>query len=197
MAAKKETSWNPFGGGNTTTYLIIGGVLVVGYWYITNYGPGGAVHDASGNKIAPSYWDTWFGGAVSGPVQVQTQTQTTNVVQPPVQPVVSQPTAPTSGVAVYPHGPTPLGAGGAMPQQPVAGYVPPPGTHMVTNTDPLPTGGTLLGSGGAMAGSPSSEPAPVMQLEGVDGVVPVTANRAGMGMGMSFSGGGFGNKWKN
>jgi len=38
------------------------------YWYLTKYGPNGAVTDSSGNPIvgAVSYWDTWFGGVAAG-----------------------------------------------------------------------------------------------------------------------------------
>lgn len=46
--------------------LLIGGA-VVGYWYVTNYGPNGAVFDSNGNAIAgaQSWWQTWFGGTVA------------------------------------------------------------------------------------------------------------------------------------
>jgi hypothetical protein len=46
-------------------YVLIGGGLYALYWYVTNYGPSGAVTNAAGAKVAASYWDTWFGGAVA------------------------------------------------------------------------------------------------------------------------------------
>lgn len=44
-------------------YAMIAGGAYLAYWYITNNGPQGAVYNAAGNKIAPSYWDSWFGSA--------------------------------------------------------------------------------------------------------------------------------------
>ena len=59
-----------------TTILIVGGVGVAAYWYLTNYGPSGASYNAAGAKIAPSYWDSWFGTttAAAAPVTATTQT---------------------------------------------------------------------------------------------------------------------------
>jgi hypothetical protein len=62
-----------------TVVLVAGGGLAV-YWYITNYGPNGAV--SAGNA---SWWQTWFGGA---PAQA--------AVPPATQPVMPLgPTNPT------------------------------------------------------------------------------------------------------
>ena len=55
-------------------YALIGGGAYALYWYVTNYGPQGSVNNAAGQKVLPSYWDTWFGttatttssGAASG-----------------------------------------------------------------------------------------------------------------------------------
>lgn len=47
------------------TYAAIAAGAYGVYWYITHYGPQGAAMDASGNKIAPSWWDGWFGGAAA------------------------------------------------------------------------------------------------------------------------------------
>jgi hypothetical protein len=73
-------------------YLVIGGGVFAVYWYVTNYGPLGAV---SAGHV--SYWDTWFGNA---PAPVQTSTGPV-VVNPNPQPVVTQPgttPAPTSTI---------------------------------------------------------------------------------------------------
>ena len=50
---------------NILTILGLGAGAYAVYWYLTNYGPHGAVNNAQGVKIAPSYWDGWFGGLVA------------------------------------------------------------------------------------------------------------------------------------
>lgn len=49
-------------GENTMMPILLIGGAALAYWYITNNGPSGAVYNAQGQKVAPSYWDTWFGG---------------------------------------------------------------------------------------------------------------------------------------
>lgn len=56
MATKK----NP-GMGDMMPVLLIGGGAFAAYWYATNYGPSGSVTNAAGVKVAPSWWDQWFG----------------------------------------------------------------------------------------------------------------------------------------
>lgn len=46
-------------------YLLIAGGAYAVYWYITSNGPYGPVYNAAGQKIAPSYWDSWFGTATA------------------------------------------------------------------------------------------------------------------------------------
>lgn len=46
--------------------LAIGAGGYLTYWYLTKHGPTGPAYDAAGNKIAPSYWDTWFGSTPAG-----------------------------------------------------------------------------------------------------------------------------------
>ena len=81
------------------------------YWYVTNYGPSGAVTDANGNPIpgAVSYWNSWFasgsssgeivgagsGTAVSGPTQ-----QAPNTTGTPTTTQSSTPPATTSNGTV-------------------------------------------------------------------------------------------------
>lgn len=43
-------------------YVAIAGGAYALYWYLTNYGPGGAVSAGS-----VSWWSTWFGGTVAAP----------------------------------------------------------------------------------------------------------------------------------
>jgi hypothetical protein len=52
-------------GENTMMPILLIGGAALAYWYITNNGPSGAVYNAQGQKVAPSYWDTWFGGATT------------------------------------------------------------------------------------------------------------------------------------
>jgi len=49
--------------GDMMKWLLLAGGAFGAYWYITNYGPNGPVRNAAGLTIAPSWWDTWFGGA--------------------------------------------------------------------------------------------------------------------------------------
>ncbi len=65
--------------------IAAGGYLV--YWYLTKNGPSGAAFDQAGHQIAPSYWDTWFGGAATG---------TTPVTQPGTGVVTQVPTTTTT-----------------------------------------------------------------------------------------------------
>ena len=62
MAAVKKD--NPVS-SNMIMYLVIGAGAFAAYWYVTHYGPNGASFDAAGNKIQPTYWDGWFGGATA------------------------------------------------------------------------------------------------------------------------------------
>lgn len=57
MAMKK--SKNPM--GDMMPVLLMAGGAFAAYWYATNYGPTGAVMNAAGVQIAPSWWNTWFG----------------------------------------------------------------------------------------------------------------------------------------
>lgn len=67
-------------------YLAIAGGAYLAYWYVTNYGPSGAV---SAGHI--SYWDTWFGSATApAPVQTGGPTSPGYPNQPP-SPVTAQP----------------------------------------------------------------------------------------------------------
>lgn len=74
--------------------IVGGGVLA--YWYVTHYGPGGAVSDGH-----MSYWDSWFSSAAptvqpgTSPVQpgYPNQPATTS---PGTQPVLTQPGQPAS-----------------------------------------------------------------------------------------------------
>jgi hypothetical protein len=51
--------------GDVITLLVIavGGYLA--YWWVTNNGPNGAVFNAQGQKVNPSYWDAWFGASAA------------------------------------------------------------------------------------------------------------------------------------
>jgi len=62
-----------------TMVLVVGGIGAA-YWYLTRYGPNGAAYNAAGQQIAPTWWDTWFGGATGAVVQQQTTTNTGTVV---------------------------------------------------------------------------------------------------------------------
>src|SRR5690348_5626014 len=75
--------------------IIGGGVLV--YWYVTSYGPGGAVKDGHA-----SYWDTWFGAGTPAPAPGQPvathpgfPNQPPTTQQPGTQPVLTQPSQPS------------------------------------------------------------------------------------------------------
>lgn len=83
-------------------YLAIGGGLYLTYWYLTNYGPTGAV--SAGHA---SYWDTWFGSTTTtttaagttAVVPTSAVTQPASVpppaaAQPVKQPVLTQPANP-------------------------------------------------------------------------------------------------------
>lgn len=48
------------GGNDYTSLIILLGGAAAAYWYITNYGPNGAV--SAGNV---SWWTTWFGGTAA------------------------------------------------------------------------------------------------------------------------------------
>lgn len=77
-------------------YAAIAGGAYLVYWYVTNYGPNGAV-----SAGAESYWNTWFGVAT-----VPTGMNTAPVpTQQPAQATVIQPSA---AVAVAPTGNTQL-----------------------------------------------------------------------------------------
>lgn len=69
-----------------TMVLVIGG-LGVAYWYVTKYGPQGPAFNSAGQQIAPTWWDTWFGGAsaqVTAPAPAPaTTTQTPGGVTQP------------------------------------------------------------------------------------------------------------------
>lgn len=99
-------------------YGLIAGGLFAAYWYVTSYGPNGAVKNATGQPVNESWWDSWFGGgtattqpATTTPPAPQTQLPpgtpsvyrpnqnvpitTAPPVQQPQQPIVSQPAPPT------------------------------------------------------------------------------------------------------
>lgn len=59
-------------------WLAIAGGAYAVYWYLTKNGPNGPVFNDQGQQIAPSYWDSWFGGEAAAPAQTQ-------VPQVPVQ----------------------------------------------------------------------------------------------------------------
>jgi hypothetical protein len=80
------------------TILAIGAGGYLLYWYLTNNGSHGAVFNAQGQKIAPSYWDEWFGG-------VQAPANSTVVTTPTGQTVVV-PTTTTSNPVVTQQGNT-------------------------------------------------------------------------------------------
>lgn len=73
--------------------IVGGGVLA--YWYVTSYGPDGAVKDGH-----VSWWNTWFGTGTPAPVPGQNQTAPGFPNQPaqtqpgPTQPVLTQPSQP-------------------------------------------------------------------------------------------------------
>lgn len=79
-------------------YAAIAGGAYAVYWYITSYGPTGAV--SAGHA---SYWDTWFGGATAQPqtqpqpgaqVPVGYPNQPVSSPPPNTQPVLTQPSQP-------------------------------------------------------------------------------------------------------
>jgi hypothetical protein len=100
--------------------LIMYGAIAAGafgvWWYITSYGPQGAVKDANGNLIPGtiSYWDSWFGAtatttaAVSAPAPAPAPAQVMAPAQQQLPPAQTQAPAPPP----------------AQPQ-PISAYVPP------------------------------------------------------------------------
>lgn len=89
--------------------LIMYGAIAAGayglYWYISNYGPNGAVTDANGNAIpgAVSYWNSWFGSAASTTAALPSGSSagtgivtSTSTTTPPAQAQSSAPPATTS-----------------------------------------------------------------------------------------------------
>lgn len=64
------------------TYVMIAAGAYGVYWYITNYGPQGAVNDTTGKPIPGnvSWWNSWFGTSTTAP-QVQPPSSPSN--QPP------------------------------------------------------------------------------------------------------------------
>ncbi len=52
---------------NVIMILAVGAGGYLLYWYLTKHGPTGPAYDTAGNKIAPSYWDTWFGAPNATP----------------------------------------------------------------------------------------------------------------------------------
>lgn len=86
-------------------YVLIAGGAYAVYWYVTNNGPSGTVFQ-NGVKVAPSYWDSWFGATAAIPAPVATTpiqnplvpvAQAPGVPPPPPPPV--QPAAPTLNLA--------------------------------------------------------------------------------------------------
>lgn len=71
------------------TLVVVAGGGYLAYWYMTNYGPTGSVM-VNGVKVAPSYWDTWFGGVAT----TSTTPVTTNPVTGTV--ITSNPLPPAS-----------------------------------------------------------------------------------------------------
>ena len=89
-------------------YGMIAAGAYAAYWYITSYGPQGAVNDANGNPIpgAVSYWSSWFGGVASVaagnslPANTSagtTSTGTTGIVTQPSTSTSNTPTTPSNG----------------------------------------------------------------------------------------------------
>lgn len=62
---------------NMVTMLLVVGGVGLGYWYVTRYGPAGAAYNTAGQQVAPTWWDTWFGGAAPAQVPAGTQNTTT------------------------------------------------------------------------------------------------------------------------
>lgn len=73
-------------------YALIAGGAYLAYWYITNFGPNGAVTDQSGNTIpgAVSWWASWFGGTSTAPAITAAPSQTTTQTQTAAQIAAAQ-----------------------------------------------------------------------------------------------------------
>jgi hypothetical protein len=85
------------GSGNIINIVLLVGGAAAAYWYITNYGPQGAVYGANGAATgAVSWWNTWFG----------TGTTTAAAALPPASTVPV--TTPTQPIATAPIIPTPV-----------------------------------------------------------------------------------------
>lgn len=67
---------------NMMTMVMVVGGIGVAYWYLTRYGPQGAAYNASGQQIAATWWDTWFGGSAQVAAQTSTNTGTTTSQTP-------------------------------------------------------------------------------------------------------------------
>lgn len=85
------------------TWLILGGGVALAYWYITNYGPSGTVTNAQGVKVAPSYWDQWFGGASAVAAAPAPPVTTTPAVNPPPSTTVLPPVTPSAPSTQIPN----------------------------------------------------------------------------------------------
>jgi hypothetical protein len=81
---------------NLITYGMIAVGAYAAYWYVTNYGPNGAVVDANGNPIpgAVSYWTSWFGTSASAATQIPTTTAAAQIPATTTTAVATQTSAP-------------------------------------------------------------------------------------------------------
>jgi hypothetical protein len=118
--------------GDVITLLVIAGGGYLAYWWVTNNGPNGAVFNAQGQKVNPSYWDAWFGAsaAPSAGASVSSGSSTstnTNLPGTPVNttiPARSQPPAATQPPARS-QPPTP----GSHGSPPAAAFAIPTNVH--------------------------------------------------------------------
>lgn len=206
--------------GGTMNILLLAGGAALAYWYVTSYGPTGAVSAGS-----VSWWNTWFGAApapASAPVVTPTPaspvlTQPAQTVQPTAvspQPVVTQPTAATPVIQIpgnFTVAPdinnslkgTVLYNGQATALNVILGNVGNP-TGVVWNTQGEDITGILGPSAVNQLVAAFQNQANAQQITGVSGIVPAfraTYNPGVSGTGawapsMSF-GKGFGNGFSN
>lgn len=104
--------------GDIITLVAVLGGGYAAYWYMTNYGPNGAVHNAAGAKVGMSYWDSWFGSSTPA-TQIPAVQPMTNQLLPgsatiapaplnPPPPVNTTPSAPPTAVTTNPVTNTPV-----------------------------------------------------------------------------------------
>ncbi len=75
-----------------TMVLVVGGIGAA-YWYLTRYGPAGAAYNAAGQQVAPTWWDTWFGGSAQVVAQQPPVNTGTSVTQTPAGTTTPPPSA--------------------------------------------------------------------------------------------------------